>query len=157
VTSPRPLHDALPISPGQPDCCPGQYSNGASGGCSTPWFAFARRSGALARCITGAELLDHAPTVFRGGILILGPPPAQTIGLLAGGLAQQQEIRGGADARMFEQLVGATALAPFQARLQVPDLAQRYAETLGNGGVTALLDQHVVRGLLLGGDQRNAL
>src|SRR5690606_40920005 len=66
---------------------------------------------------------------------ILGPPLAQTMGLLAGGLAQQQEIIGGAEARMFEQLVGATALAPFQARLQVPDLADRKSTRLNSSHV----------------------
>src|SRR5690606_38861953 len=147
----------LPKAPGQPDGFPGRSGDAAPGGSSTPLFAFARRSGALARCIAGAELLDHAPAVFRGGILILGPPLAQAVGLLASGFAQEQEIIGGTEARVLKHLIGTPALTALQARLQVPDLAQRDAETLGNGGVAALFDQYVVSGLLLGGDQRNAL
>src|SRR5581483_3697790 len=56
--------------------------------------------------------------------LRLGPPGRQLGGAgLAGLAAQQQEVVGGAEARMGQQALDPAALAVLEPRLQRPDLA----------------------------------
>src|SRR5690606_24357384 len=146
----------VPGPQGRPGCYPGRRSSAASIACPVR-LAFAPRTRPLAGGFTAAQLLDHAAPFIRADSLVTGPPLAQPSGILAGFFTQQQEIVGGAKARVLQHLVGAPAGAPFQTGLHVPDLPQRNTEALGDGGMLALIEQQFMGGLLLGGNQRDAL
>ncbi|PNG62089.1 hypothetical protein TI06_23870, partial [Vibrio vulnificus] len=66
----------------------------------------------------------------------------------AGPFAQQEEVVAGAEARVFQEQVGALALASRQTFLHIPDLADRQGETLGNGNPLALFADQFVGGFL---------
>src|SRR5690606_40831456 len=74
--------------------------------------ALARAAAALARRgarLVLAEVADHRAAGGVVHFLVAGPPVAQSAGFLAGDFAQQQEVVAGAEARAFQQRVGALA------------------------------------------------
>ncbi len=81
---------------------------------------------------------------------------AKPFGFLAGAFAQQEEVVAGAEARVFQEQVGALALASRQTFLHIPDLADRQGETLGNGDPLALFADQFVGGFLHRWDGRHA-
>src|SRR5690606_8479945 len=121
--------------------------------------ALARAAAALARRgarLVLAEVADHRAAGGVVHFLVAGPPVAQSAGFLAGDFAQQQEVVAGAEARAFQQRVGALALAAWQAFLHVPDLADGQGEALGHGDASALLGDQLVGCFLQGRNGRQA-
>src|SRR5690606_38285730 len=125
-----------------------------------PALAAPTATAAFARCAAVvapiAELANHAAAFAIADLLILGPPVAKAVGLLAGALAQQQKVVTGTEPRVIQQLVGAASLATWKAFLHVPDFAHGRGETLGNGGALALLPDELMCSFLHRWDRRQA-
>src|SRR3990167_5575247 len=123
-------------------------------------FALATAALALARCagavVLAAEVADHAAALAVAGVLVEGPPVTEAIGFFAGAFAQQEEIVAGAEARVFQEHIGAFAAAPWQALLHIPDLADRQGETFGHSDAQALFADQLMGGFLHRRDRRHA-
>jgi hypothetical protein len=79
--------------------------------------------------------------------LVGGPPGAHAVRRLSDRLAQDEEIIGGAEAGMGNELVGPPC-ASLEAALQGPGFLHKSGEATGNGGVLLLLGQKGAHGFL---------
>ena len=92
--------------------------------------------------------------VFAGGAVglgELGPPVGQVLRGLAAGGAQQEEVKPGAVARLFDEGVGAGGGAFFKARLHEPDFAHVGGELAAAGDVADAAVKDLGAGRLQGG------
>src|SRR3990167_4988764 len=127
--------------------------------CAASSFASAGTAavrGRTAFALATAAVADHAAALAVAGVLVEGPPVTEAIGFFAGAFAQQEEIVAGAEARVFQEHIGAFAAAPWQALLHIPDLADRQGETFGHSDAQALFADQLMGGFLHRRDRRHA-
>src|SRR5690606_7344789 len=94
-----------------------------------------------------AKIADQVFAVVLVGLLVLCPPVTEAGLQFAALFAQQQEVVGGAEARMRNQCFRTSAMALVEALLQLPDFAHHGGETLRDRGDVALLVEGLACGL----------